>query len=71
MHVKHVCLPADLGPAFVGLAATIEGTVTCLITPRVRDDEAVKHQAAELLRRAGISCGHCPSCPFGFSSQEA
>jgi hypothetical protein len=71
MHDKHVCYPLDLGPAFIGMTDDQEGTVTCLITPRARDDEAVKIQAVELLHRAGVNCGTCTTCPIGLSTREA
>lgn len=71
MHVKHACFPVDLGPAFVGLTLPEEDIVTCLVTPRARDDDAVKIQAVELLTRAGINCGTCINCPIGLSAREA
>jgi hypothetical protein len=69
--VPHVCFLADLGPAFIGWAATIEGTVTCIVSPRAQDDEAVKNQAIELLHRAGAPCVGCDTCPIGLCLRSA
>lgn len=67
----HVCYEADLGPEFIGWAADIAGTVTCVITPRAHDDEAVKQQARELMRRVGAGPEPCSSaCPNVLPRQE-
>jgi hypothetical protein len=71
MHVLHVCHFVDLGPAFIGWAADVEGAVTCIVTPRVHDDEAVRNQARELLHRAGADPEPCSSaCPNALPPRE-
>ncbi|MFJ6616635.1 hypothetical protein ACIQOW_03500 [Kitasatospora sp. NPDC091335] len=65
----HVCTTADLGPSFIAWAGAVHGTITALVTERAQHDDAAALQAIELLRRAGLDCGTCTSCPLGLNRQ--
>ncbi|MFD4394715.1 hypothetical protein [Kitasatospora sp. NPDC058478] len=63
----HVCTSADLGPSFIAWAGVVNGTITALVTTRALDNDETAQQAADLLRRLGVSCGTCPECPLGLN----
>lgn len=67
----YVCTTADLGPTFIAWAGVVDGRPVAVVTPLAQDDDTMAAQAAELLRRAGINCGTCTTCPVGLAMKEA
>ncbi|MFI0900485.1 hypothetical protein [Streptomyces sp. NPDC020983] len=53
---------ADLGPGVDGWAATVDGDIVCLASPRVEDDLAARRSVRELVTRAGGNCAACRGC---------
>jgi hypothetical protein len=66
-----LCTTADLGSDFVAWAGMVDGRPVAVVTPHAQNDGTVAAQAAELLRRTGISCGACTHCPVGLAMKEA
>lgn len=64
----HVCTTADLGPGFIGWAATTRDAVIFLLAPRVREDPNTRAQVVELMARHGVDCERCPGCPVGMTN---
>lgn len=63
----HTCTTADLGNGFIAWAATTTAGIVCLVSPRARDDTKIKKAVRETLRRQGVDCGACKSCPAGIT----